>query len=76
MAATVSIPLVVGIAQPAFPYLLLTGALAGLILVRHKNNIRRLRAGTEPRLGEHRSRTSQPLPPVPVPREEKGPLYA
>lgn len=52
MAATLSVPLTVWAAHPAAPYLALSAALAGLILVRHKNNIRRLRAGTEPRLGE------------------------
>ena len=52
MAATLSVPLAVWIAQPAAPYLVLAVALAGLVLVRHKNNIRRLCAGTEPCLGE------------------------
>jgi len=52
MAATLSVPLAVWAARPAAPYLALSVALAGLILVRHQNNIRRLCAGTEPRLGE------------------------
>jgi glycerol-3-phosphate acyltransferase PlsY len=52
MAATVSIPLVVGATHLATAYLVLAVAMAGLVLVRHKNNIRRLCGGTEPRLGE------------------------
>jgi len=52
MAATVSVPLVVWALHPGTPYLVLSVALALLVLVRHKNNIRRLCAGTEPRLGE------------------------
>jgi acyl phosphate:glycerol-3-phosphate acyltransferase len=55
MLATVSIPLVVGAAHPPVSYLYLSLTMAALILVRHKNNIRRLLAGTEPRLGERRA---------------------
>jgi glycerol-3-phosphate acyltransferase PlsY len=52
MSATVSVPVSVSAAHVPMPYLALSGAMAALILVRHKNNIRRLRAGTEPRLGD------------------------
>ena len=52
MTATLAIPVAVWIAHPSNPYLVLSIAMSTLILVRHKNNIRRLRAGTEPRLGE------------------------
>ena len=52
MAATVCIPVVVWVAHPARPYLALSLAMAALVLVRHRNNIRRLIAGTEPRLGQ------------------------
>ncbi len=51
LAATVSIPLAVNLAHPAAAYRLLSVLMCGLILVRHANNLRRLRTGTEPRLG-------------------------
>ncbi len=52
MAATVSIPLAVWAAHPRIAYLSLSVCMAVLILLRHPNNIRRLLAGTEPRLGD------------------------
>jgi glycerol-3-phosphate acyltransferase PlsY len=52
MAAAVSVPLFVSAAKPAPGYVALSLALAVLVLVRHRNNIRRLRAGTEPKLGD------------------------
>lgn len=52
MLASACIPLAVWAAHPPRPYLFLSLAMAVLILIRHKNNIRRLIAGTEPRLGE------------------------
>ena len=52
MAATLVIPVAVLSADPGMSYKVLSIAMSVLILVRHKNNIRRLRAGTEPRLGE------------------------
>ncbi len=55
MAAAISVPLAVWAARPAAPYVTLAVAMAALVLVRHKNNIRRLLAGTEPRLGERAS---------------------
>jgi glycerol-3-phosphate acyltransferase PlsY len=51
MLASVCIPAAVWAAHPPRPYLVLSVAMAALILVRHGNNIRRLIAGTEPRLG-------------------------
>ncbi|MBM3501152.1 MAG: glycerol-3-phosphate acyltransferase [Armatimonadetes bacterium] len=48
VAATLSIPLAVHLARPAPAYSLLAGLMAALVLVRHKENFRRLRAGTEP----------------------------
>ena len=48
IAATLAIPLAVHLAHPAPAYRLLAGLMAALILVRHKENLRRLRAGTEP----------------------------
>jgi hypothetical protein len=40
--------------------------MAALILLRHRNNIRRLLAGTEPRLGERRAQSAidNPGPPA------------
>jgi len=52
MLASASIPVVVWAARSPAPYFVLSLSMAGLILIRHKNNIRRLIAGTEPRLGE------------------------
>lgn len=58
MVASASIPLAVHAAHPVLAYQVLSVAMALLILVRHRGNLRRLRAGTEPRLGER-------LPPYP-----------
>jgi len=52
LAATLSLPMAVWSAHPPVPYLALSIAMTVLVLVRHKNNIKRLRAGTEPRVGE------------------------
>lgn len=60
MAATVSVPVAVCLARAAAPEIAFSVAMAALILVRHKNNIRRLRAGTEPRLGDRVAIESQP----------------
>jgi glycerol-3-phosphate acyltransferase PlsY len=44
------------------PWLVLAStAIALLILIKHQNNLRRLRQGTEPRLGERRSRPGREL---------------
>jgi glycerol-3-phosphate acyltransferase PlsY len=63
MAATVSLPLVAFLAQAGAAYLGLSAAMAVLILVRHKNNVRRLLAGTEPRLGDRLSGKAVPRAP-------------
>lgn len=55
MTAAAAISVLVAVARPAGEYVLLGLAMSGLILVRHKNNIARLLAGTEPRIGEKRS---------------------
>jgi glycerol-3-phosphate acyltransferase PlsY len=73
MAATVSLPLAAFLAQPGAAYLCLSAAMAALILVRHKNNVRRLLAGTEPRLGDRLSGKAMPSVPgrqASVPRSE------
>ena len=44
------------------PWLVLaSAAIALLILIKHRNNLRRLRQGTEPHLGERRSRPAREL---------------
>jgi glycerol-3-phosphate acyltransferase PlsY len=60
MAATISIPLAGWIFGVASTYMTLLGAMAALILVRHKNNILRLIAGTEPRLGQRTTASRTP----------------
>lgn len=60
MAATVSLPLAAFLAQAGAAYLGLSAAMAVLILVRHRNNVRRLLAGVEPRLGDRLSSTALP----------------
>ncbi len=67
MAATVSIPLAVWAAHPPTAYFSLSVGMAALILVRHPNNIRRLLAGTEPRLGESLSLGASADAPSPNP---------
>jgi len=51
MAAAASVPAITLLLRPAAPYQILAVLMCALILVRHKNNIRRLIAGTEPKLG-------------------------
>jgi len=66
MLASACVPLAVWSAHPGRAYLLLSVGMAALILVKHKDNIRRLRAGTEPRLGE-RLREAPPAAPQQTP---------
>jgi len=67
MLASACVPLAVWAAQPGRAYLLLSVGMAALVLVKHKDNIKRLRAGTEPRLGE-RLRESPAAGPQHTPR--------
>lgn len=55
LAALTAIVLVCGLEQP-LPYRLLVIAGSGYVIVRHRANIQRLLAGTEPRLGTSVSR--------------------
>jgi glycerol-3-phosphate acyltransferase PlsY len=64
LAAAVCIPLGVAIfaaVAPGFgyglPHVLATGAVAALVVARHRENIERLRAGTERRIGERSATT-------------------
>jgi glycerol-3-phosphate acyltransferase PlsY len=52
LAALAAVVLVCGLEQP-LPYRLLVIAGSIYVIVRHRANIRRLLAGTEPRLGRH-----------------------
>lgn len=51
ITAAISVPVAVWAGRPEMPYRALSLAMALLILLRHKNNFRRLLAGTEPRPG-------------------------
>jgi glycerol-3-phosphate acyltransferase PlsY len=62
MLASMCIPAAVWAAHPSRHYLLLSLAMAGLILIRHKNNIRRLLAGAEPRLDERVAAVASRMP--------------
>jgi glycerol-3-phosphate acyltransferase PlsY len=66
MLASACVPLAVWAAHPQRDYVVLSVGMAALILVKHKDNIRRLRAGTEPRLGE-RLREAPPAGPQQTP---------
>lgn len=73
MTATVAIPVAVWAAHPAPAYVALGVAMCTLILVRHKNNIRRLRAGTEPRLSERGAVDAERMPAaVPAPPHDRA----
>jgi glycerol-3-phosphate acyltransferase PlsY len=67
MLAAASLPLVMWSAHPGEPYLLLSLGMTALILVRHQNNIKRLLAGTEPRLGDALPRRARPAAPCETP---------
>jgi glycerol-3-phosphate acyltransferase PlsY len=71
MLATTAMPVAVWVAHPGSPYLVLSGAMAALILVRHKNNIKRLLSGTEPRLGERLANTGGDSPPEDPSKHER-----
>jgi glycerol-3-phosphate acyltransferase PlsY len=63
MAATVSIPLVAWATGADLPWLVLTVLIALLILSRHRHNLQRLRAHTEPTVAETlRSRVRRKRP--------------
>ena len=68
MVTAVLFPLLVGLGArlgwPEYggPWLVLaSSAIALLIVIKHRNNLRRLRAGTEPRLGDRRARPVREL---------------
>ncbi len=52
MTASALIPVFVALSDPGLVYIWLSIGIAALILVRHKNNIRRLLAGEEPCIGQ------------------------
>jgi glycerol-3-phosphate acyltransferase PlsY len=68
MITAVLFPFLVGLGarlgwtESGGPWLVLaSAAIALLILIKHRNNLRRLRQGTEPRLGDRRSRPAREL---------------
>ncbi|HEY4574606.1 MAG TPA: glycerol-3-phosphate 1-O-acyltransferase PlsY [Thermoanaerobaculia bacterium] len=68
MVTAVLFPLLVGLGArlgwPEYggPWLVLaSSAIALLVVLKHRNNLRRLRAGTEPRLGDRRARPAREL---------------
>ncbi len=56
MASAIALPVIVHAAHSAPAYVALAAGTAALILVRHKGNIRRLLAGTEPPADQRLSR--------------------
>ena len=52
LAASAAAPVVAAVLQVPFPLLIATTLVAALIWQRHKDNIARLAAGTEPRIGQ------------------------
>jgi len=52
MITAALIPVIVLLSRPDAVFIWLSVGMALIILIRHKNNIKRLLAGTEPRLGE------------------------
>jgi glycerol-3-phosphate acyltransferase PlsY len=52
LAASAAAPVVAAVLQVPFPLLIATTIVAALIWQRHKDNIARLAAGTEPRIGK------------------------
>ncbi len=62
MSAAVSLPIFMfmwvfatGHGRTAWvPFLVVTAVLAGLVVLRHRTNLKRLRAGTEPKVGQKR----------------------
>ena len=46
-----------------WPYVIVTGALAILVIVRHKSNLVRLAAGTEPKIGAKKPASNEPQSP-------------
>jgi glycerol-3-phosphate acyltransferase PlsY len=59
LAAATATPLMALVAQFSWPEITFTAVLAALIFWRHSANIARLRAGTEPRIGEKRDGASE-----------------
>jgi len=74
MLASACIPAAVWAAHPPGPYLFLSVAMVALILARHRNNIRRLIAGTEPRLGERLTELGSGIP-TGAARGRQGPRH-
>ena len=63
VCATVTILVLVLMRNQPVEYLIYTGIATGLILFKHRDNIRRLKAGTERKLGERATGIRRPHPP-------------
>jgi len=48
-------PIIAALIHPSIPFMLFSLAISGLIAIKHKDNIERLRKGTESKMGQRRS---------------------
>ena len=56
ISAAIAIVPAVASRRPPAPYILLAIGISALVLLRHRENINRLIAGEEPRVGERKSK--------------------
>ena len=68
LAAGLSAPALAALFAPDPSYLAGLAAISVLLVWRHRDNIKRLRAGTEPRIGERRTDKSEEPRNPPIPR--------
>ncbi|MEO0825407.1 MAG: glycerol-3-phosphate 1-O-acyltransferase PlsY [Cyanobacteria bacterium J06642_9] len=74
MVAAISVMLLMALTRQPLPYLLLAIAGGGYVLLRHRSNIERILAGTEPHLGDAaKTALVQPVPPASNPDHHNAP---
>ena len=73
LCAAAIAPLAALVGQFNWSEVVFTAVLAALIFWRHSANIQRLRAGTEPRIGEKSAAAEQPAPSAERPSEPSAP---